>query len=179
MDMFGNMLVDDRLVSLVLIKDCQVTCHGCNREFSNERKRVEKQQTYLKQKTRREFTTGFLNYFDWVSKAGGPSSLFFPFPPNNCFSRKKIYLTNERLAPNFWYSQTLKWKCYQYYVSIAVLWLPIVSSNEQHNLQLYKSNAIEKWRQTGYIWGTSMLTNRRRTWCAVMTFRIVLDCNHG
>ena len=110
MDMFANMLVDDRLVSLVLIKDCQVTCHGCNREFSNERKRVEKQQTHLKQKTRREFTTGFLNYFDWVSKAGGPSSLFFPFPPNNCFSRKKNIPHKRMFGAKFLISTNTKMK---------------------------------------------------------------------
>ena len=45
-----------------------------NREFSNERKRVEKQQKYLKQKKRKDFTTGFLNYFDWVGKAGSTST---------------------------------------------------------------------------------------------------------
>ncbi len=41
-----------------------------NREFSNERVRVERREKYRKEKMRREFTQGFTAYFDWVSHAG-------------------------------------------------------------------------------------------------------------
>ena len=45
-------------------------CDIKNREFSNERERVERQEHFRKMRIRKLFTEDFLNYFDWISTAG-------------------------------------------------------------------------------------------------------------
>ena len=56
------------------------TCFLCDfSEFSNERKRVEKQVKYWKERKRREYSTSFLSHFDWISHTGAHQlAIFLP-----------------------------------------------------------------------------------------------------
>jgi hypothetical protein len=47
------------------------------REFSNERTRVERRETFRKLRMRENFSRAFEGYFQWISKAGINNILLF------------------------------------------------------------------------------------------------------